>query len=88
MNPEDLRRKVLDAILAIAPETDLATLDPAVPLRRQIEFDSMDCLNLVDALHERLGAEIPETEYARLATLDGILGWYAGHLAQAGPATG
>lgn len=83
MSPDEVRRRVLDAILAIAPETDADAIDPARPLRRQIDFDSMDCLNLVDALRERFGTEIPETEYARLATLDGILGWYAMRLAHA-----
>jgi hypothetical protein len=35
----------------------------------------MDWLNFLIALNRRLGVEIPETDYGRLQTLDGILGY-------------
>ena len=33
----------------------------------------MDFLNFVIALYEKLGVEIPESDYAQLATLDGAV---------------
>jgi acyl carrier protein len=35
----------------------------------------MDFLNLIIALHERFGVDIPETDYPQLASLDGALGY-------------
>jgi acyl carrier protein len=35
----------------------------------------MDFLNFVLALHQRLGVEIPETDYPQLYTLDGAVAY-------------
>jgi acyl carrier protein len=66
----DVRAAVLRALGDVAPEADLAALKPDVPLREQLDLDSMDVLNVVVALHDALGVDIPEADYARLATLD------------------
>jgi acyl carrier protein len=52
-----------------------------VNLREQLDLDSMDALNFVIALHEELGVEIPETDYAKLATMDGIVAYLLARLA-------
>ena len=72
MNDSDIRAGVLGAIQGIAPEVDASTLDPARRLRDQVDLDSMDWLNVIVGLHERFGIEIPEADYALLATLDAI----------------
>ena len=64
-----LRAEVLEAILSIAPEVDPAALDDTHPLRHQVDLDSMDWLNVMIALDERLGVKVPESDYARLDTL-------------------
>lgn len=81
MTPTEIRHTIHDALKRIAPEVDMATIDPAVPLRDEIDLDSMDFLNFVQALHARLGIEIPETDYARLATLDGAITYLTDRLA-------
>lgn len=73
MTRDEVRQTVLDALHRIAPEADLSTLDPAEPLREQLDIDSMDFLNFAIALHERTGVEIPEVDYARFVTLDGCI---------------
>lgn len=72
-DPETLRRSVLDALRRIAPEISPDALQRAKPLRDQVDLDSMDWLNFLVALHEKLGVEIPESDYARLVTLDDLL---------------
>jgi acetyltransferase len=74
---EDIRRAVLDAIRAIAPETDVDRLSPDRPLREQIDLDSMDWLNVMIGLHHQLAVDVPESEYDRLATLDEIVAFVA-----------
>ena len=67
----DADRALLLALLAgLRPEADLAALRPDALLRDELDLDSMDFLNFVLALHERLGIEIPEADYPRLYTLD------------------
>ena len=64
------RAALLDAICAIAPETDIAALQPDAPLRQQIDLDSFDFLNVIIRLHQAAGVEVPERDYAEFATLD------------------
>jgi acyl carrier protein len=56
-------------------------VDPARGLRGQVDLDSMDWLNFLIALHAKLGVEIPETDYGKLQTLDGILAYLEQKLA-------
>jgi acyl carrier protein len=74
----DLRRIVLEALLEVAPDVDASALDPARTFRSQFDFDSMDQLNFVTALHRRLGIDIPEREYPRLNGLDAAVHYLLG----------
>jgi acyl carrier protein len=67
---EAVRRVILEALARIAPETAAAPIRPDIELREQLDLDSIDFLNLILALHERLGVEIPEADYAHFTTLD------------------
>ena len=68
----DIRSAIADAIAAVAPETDRTTLAPDRPLREQVELDSIDWVNVIETLCERLQVDIPEAEYGRLTTIDSI----------------
>ncbi len=70
-----LRRSVFDVLRRIAPEIAPGDLKPAVPLRDQVDLDSMDWLNFLVALNAKLGIEIPEADYAKLVTLDDLLSY-------------
>jgi acyl carrier protein len=85
MTDDEIRALVLEALAGVAPEADLAHLDPREDLREQLEIDSMDLLNLVIAVHERTGVEIPETDYPRLATLDSAVAYLAARLPRRTP---
>ncbi|KJJ99649.1 phosphopantetheine-binding protein [Burkholderiaceae bacterium 26] len=75
MNEGDIRAIVISALRAIAPEIDAATLRSDQPLRRQVDLDSMDWLNFLLGLHDKLKVEIPESDYARLVTLDDVVAY-------------
>jgi acyl carrier protein len=70
MNAAEVRAGVLAELKRIAPELEEADLAPAKPLRNQVDLDSMDWLNFIIALHERFRVDIPESDYARLGTLE------------------
>lgn len=69
MTREEIRRAVLASLAEVAPDADLASLDPDADMRRELDLDSMDVLNLVIALHKATGVEVRESEYRRVATL-------------------
>jgi acetyltransferase len=77
MTAAELRDAVLATIGAVAPEADIHGLRHDQPLREQIDLDSIDWLNVVAGLCERLGVEIPEADYGRLATVDSIVAYLA-----------
>jgi acyl carrier protein len=78
MTRDEIRQAILDALATVAPEGDFGRLKADRPLRDQLDIDSYDFLNVVVALHERLGVDIPETDYQRLATLNGAVDYLAG----------
>lgn len=75
MNEQELLGGVLAELLAIAPEVNPAGLDRARLLREQVDLDSMDWLNFLIGLHSRFKVDIPESDYARLRTLDDLIGY-------------
>lgn len=75
MTREELERVVADVLAGIAPEADLASVKPAEDLREALDLDSMDFLNLVIGLHERLGIDIPEADYPKLFSKHGLLAY-------------
>ena len=77
MTTDEIRKIIVDEITRIAPEIDPASIQPGVNFRDQLDLDSMDFLNFVLALHDRLGIEIPEVDYSRLYTLDGAVAYLA-----------
>lgn len=77
MTEKILREAVLAALTSVAPEVDAAAIRPGVSFRDQFDLDSVDFLNFVLALHERLGVDIPEADYPKLYTLDGAVTYLA-----------
>jgi len=77
MTPEEIKQVLFEELGNIAPEADPAAVDPDADLREELDIDSMDFLNLIIALHKRLKVEIPEADYAKLATVNGALGYLA-----------
>lgn len=73
----EIEAAVKDALHRLAPEADLASLDANADLRESLDIDSFDFLNLLVALHERLGVDIPEADYARVRTFGGLTSYLA-----------
>jgi len=79
MSDTDIRKVVQEELGNIAPEADLANLDPGADLREALDVDSMDFLNFITAIHHRLGIDIPEIDYPKLGTLDGAITYLTAH---------
>jgi acyl carrier protein len=77
MTTDDIRAAVLASLADVAPEADPATIDPAVPLQEQLDLDSMDFLALLEGVATRTGVELPERDYAEVASLQGCVDYVA-----------
>jgi len=76
---ESVRAKVLGSILEIAPDLSQEDLEPDVDLRSEIGLDSIDLLNIVSAIGERTGFEIPEVDLPGLHTVTDLVGYIEIH---------
>lgn len=77
MTRAEIQNAVIQALTSVAPEIGPTTLKLDVPLRDQVDLDSMDFLRFVMELHRRFELEIPEADYQKLATLAGIVDYLA-----------
>lgn len=50
-------------------------------MREELDIDSYDFLNLLIGLNEKLGVEIPEEDYEKLATLSDLIRYLSRRLA-------
>lgn len=73
MTSDDVKKVVLDIIVDVAPDEDIAGLNPDESLRDQLDLDSMDFLDIVMELRKRHKVEVPAEDYPRLATLAGCV---------------
>ena len=80
MNDDAIRDVVVGALHEIAPEVDVDALPGEADLREELELDSMDFLNFVTALHERLGVDVPERDYPLLGSFDACVRYLSDRL--------
>jgi acyl carrier protein len=73
MTEADIRQAISEALKKIAPEADLQRIRADENLREALDLDSFDFLNFLIALHGKLGAEIPESDYGQLTTLSALV---------------
>jgi len=74
-----LLAEIIETLATVAPEVRELNLDPALPLREQIELDSMDHLHFLVGLKQRLGVDVPEAQYKRMHKLDDLVAYLRAH---------
>ena len=75
MNDQEARTLLESLLHRIAPEIDLAQLDPDAQLQEEADLDSMDFLTLVTALHDVTGIDVPERDYPMIASIGGFVSY-------------
>jgi acyl carrier protein len=69
-----------DLLGAAAPEVDLDTVDPRADLREALDIDSFAFLQFVVGLRDRLGVEVPESDYGQIRSLEACRRYLASRL--------
>jgi acyl carrier protein len=75
VKPDDARALLTRLLAGIAPEADLTDIEPDALLQDELDLDSMDFLNLITALHDETRIDVPERDYAQLATVNGFVAY-------------
>lgn len=70
-----VREQILTIIAAIAPDAPVEQLRDDEDLRDALDIDSMDFLNVLVAIAQQLGVEVPERDYGQVRTLAGLVGY-------------
>jgi acyl carrier protein len=83
MSPKDYRAIFLEELVRVAPDISIEDVSDDDHIQDDLDLDSMDVLNLVTALHERLGIDIPEKDYPEISSPSRA----ASYLAQASQTT-
>ena len=80
MNREQLRAIIEEGLSRIAPEADFTELAAAENLREELDIDSFDFLNFLIGLNDRLGIDIPESDYEKLVSMNDLVGYLEARL--------
>ena len=81
MTEVEIRAALAKLLARIAPEADLASIDPGEPLKRALDIDSFDFLSLLVAVRDELGVTVSEADYGKVASLQGLVSFLAPRLA-------
>ena len=79
MTRDEIHAAVVSALGELAPEADLERLAPGAELREALDLDSMDFLRFLQLVAEATGVDVPESDYAKLATLAGCVDYLTAH---------
>ena len=82
MNAHDLLATLLHRV---APDVDLDALARDDILQEAADLDSMDFLNLLTALHDLTGVDVPERDYPQLTTVACVERYLEEHVAASAP---
>jgi acyl carrier protein len=67
--PSDAREQILDTIRESFPDRPIERLTAEAPLAQTLGLNSMQVVDLVMALEDRFGIQVPDRELGKLTTL-------------------
>ena len=77
MSEEQILAALIVILEDVAPEADFDEIEPDEDIREALDIDSFDFLNVLIALNDETGVEIPEADYGKLVSLDDIVKYVA-----------
>ncbi|MFO7678716.1 MAG: acyl carrier protein [Chloroflexota bacterium] len=77
MSEEQILATLISILQDVAPEADFDEIEQDEDIRETLDIDSFDFLNVLIALNDETGVEIPEADYGKLVSLDDIVKYVA-----------
>ena len=68
MSEAEIKTAIFAALRKVAPESDPMSLPSDANIRTALDIDSYDFLNVLIALSETVGVDVPEADYGKLTT--------------------
>jgi acyl carrier protein len=78
----EARLMVDAAISEVAPDLDPGAFALHDELRATARLDSLDFLHVLAAIHQSCGVDVPETDYAQVATYGGLVDYVQAAMAE------
>ena len=72
MTQEERIAHIRTLLKRVAPESDPAILKPDDPIQSTLGMDSYDFLQFIIAVCEATGVTIPEEDYGKIGTMEGL----------------
>lgn len=76
MTNDALTRLIVDELRKVAPEADPLSLTREQSIRDALDIDSFDFLNVLIGLSKATGIEVPEADYGKLTTMEGMVRYF------------
>ncbi len=76
MNKDELKKIIIEEILNIAPDIDESEITLDGNIQTSLEIDSYDFLNILVALNERIGIEVPESDYTEVNSVENMIEYF------------
>jgi acyl carrier protein len=70
MDDVTIKKQLIDALKAVAPEIEPNEIDSSQNLQDQLDLDSVDILNYITKVQEAFGIEIPNKDFRAFMTLN------------------
>ena len=77
LDEAQIKETLLAILEGVAPEADFDEISPDEDVRDALDIDSFDFLNVLIALNEETGVEIPEADYGQLVSINDIVQYVA-----------
>lgn len=79
MTRDEIETTLREEMHKIAPDIEIDDIDRTEDLRDEFDIDSMDFLNLVEALSKRLSIQMPEADYGDMGSFDAMIDYLVAH---------
>jgi len=76
MTKDQIRQSIIKEIIQVAPDIEEGEIISDENIQRSLEIDSFDFLKILTALYTQLGVEVPETDYAKVDTLEHMAAYF------------
>ena len=80
MTEAEIKTTIIAGLSQIAPEADFEELLPTENIREELDIDSFDFLNFLIGLDDKLGVDIPESDYEKLISMNDLIGYLSKRL--------
>ncbi|MDQ1340530.1 MAG: acyl carrier protein [Campylobacterota bacterium] len=77
MTKEEIKKRVIEQILEVAPDVQESEISDNENIQRSLEIDSFDFLKILVALSEKVGVEVPESDYSKVSTVEKMVEYLA-----------